>query len=151
MVKVIQALRDVSMEISAALVSVLLIAGWPGLASGERQTTSTAREAYDSDYQLETTIEKRLRLEDDIHWRNLSIEVSQGQVILNGMVRTKEEKGLATKLAVTVPGVESLRNRIIVNNELPRLKDNNHPHIETTNRDRVIEGQERLKDKQIMP
>lgn len=105
----------------------------------------------DSDYEVKTKVEVRLRLEDDIHWRNLAIEVAHGEVTLNGMVRTMEEKGLATKLAATVPGVRSLKNRIIVNPTLTRLQNTERAHIETTTRDRVIEGQEGLKDMQIMP
>ena len=135
-----------------AIATVGIIgAGAADMAGSPDVTPPSEREFQDSDYELKTKIEVRLQLEDDIHWRNLSIEAGQGDVTLNGMVRTMEEKGLATKLAATVPGVKSLKNRIIVNPELPRLQDEERSHIEMTSRDRVIEGQERLKDKQIMP
>lgn len=126
-------------------------AGAADMARSHESEPPGAVESQDSDYEIKTKVELRLQLEDDIHWQNLAIEVSQGDMTLNGMVRTMEEKSLATKLAATVPGVKSLKNRIIVNPELPRLQDNERAHIETTARDRVIEGQERLRDKQIMP
>lgn len=136
---------------TAIALCVMMMAGAPVTVMGQGPAAHSAMKGANPDYEVQTRIEKRLRLEDTIHWRNLSVDVTQGKVTLDGMVRTMEEKGLATKLAVTVPGVEALMNRIIVNPELPALQEKEEPHIETTSRDRVIEGQERLKDKQILP
>lgn len=137
-------------ETAIALCAMTMV-GMPVTVMGQGPTAHSAMKGDNPDYEVQTRIEKRLRLEDNIHWRNLSVRVMQGNATLDGMVRTTEEKALATKLAATVPGLESLKNRVIVNPELPTLQDQEEPHIEMSSRDRVIEGQERLKDKQIMP
>lgn len=132
---------------------VLTVLGAPAGIQAEESSEPRARQAQTSDYHIQAKVEKRLRLEDDIQWRNLAVQVKDGMVTLNGMVRTMEAKGLATNLASTTKGVKALRNNIIVNPHLPPVgdEDGERSHVETITRDRVIEGHERIKDVQLMP
>ena len=127
------------------------MAGQVEIAKDEEGPQPPAMESVSWDYELKSRLEKRLRLEDDIQWNNLSVQVNDGHAILHGTVSTMEGKGLATKLASTVPGVTQLENRIIVDPRLSSPEKMNRPHIEPTNRDRVLEASESLKDQQIMP
>ena len=75
-----------------------------GQKSEHRQTDAIVR----------AKIEKRLFLDDRIDWELLQVEVNQGHAILYGEVRTPQEKGLASLITSTVPGVKGLTNSIII-------------------------------------
>lgn len=118
---------------------------------GEDVVRHEAMESRNSDYEIKSRIEKRLRLEDDIQWSNLSVHVNEGHVILNGIVSTLEDKALASKLATTVPGVTELENRILLDSRVSHHETTKPPHIETKTRDRVLERPGPLEDRQLMP
>jgi len=67
-----------------------------------------------SDEQVKYKVEERLRTDGRIDWEVLDVDVQQGQVTLYGEVLTEDQKGLASLIASTVPGVRKLANRIIV-------------------------------------
>lgn len=67
------------------------------------------------DEQVKYKVEERLRTDGRIDWEVLAVEVQQGFVTLYGEVLTADQKGLASLIASTVPGVRELANRIIVN------------------------------------
>jgi hypothetical protein len=71
-----------------------------------------------SDEQVKYTVEERLRTDGRIDWEMLDVEVQQGFVTLYGEVLTEDQKGLASLIASTVPGVRELANRIIVDRAL---------------------------------
>ncbi len=71
-------------------------------------------EQLQTDEAIRANIEKRLLMDERIDWELLQGEVNQGHAILYGEVRTPQEKGLASLIASTVPGVKGLTNRIIV-------------------------------------
>ena len=71
-----------------------------------------------SDEQVKYTVEERLRTDGRIDWEILGVEVQQGFVTLYGEVLTEDQKGLASLIASTVPGVRELANRIIVDRAL---------------------------------
>ncbi|GKS58089.1 hypothetical protein YTPLAS18_16160 [Nitrospira sp.] len=127
--------------------------GWGGTSGvpGTQTPQAVRSGETETDAEVRARVEKRLLLEDEIAWSNLVVDVTDGEVTLDGMVRSQVEKGLATKLAVTVPGVKVLNNRLIVNANLPASPDDRNVHIERQDRDRVLEGQPGTKDKQILP
>jgi osmotically-inducible protein OsmY len=49
-----------------------------------------------------------------IDWEALDVQVNRSEVILYGEVQTKDQKGLASLIVSTVPGVEGITNSIIV-------------------------------------
>jgi osmotically-inducible protein OsmY len=67
-----------------------------------------------SDEQVRYNVEERLRTDGRIDWEMLDVDVQRGQVTLYGEVLTEDQKGLASLIASTVPGVRELANRIIV-------------------------------------
>ena len=102
----------------AGAVSVCM-SGSVALAS-ERPMSAYPRaqliaEQAQSDEQVKYTVEERLRTDGRIDWEMLDVEVQQGFVTLYGEVLTEDQRGLASLIASTVPGVRELANRIIVN------------------------------------
>jgi osmotically-inducible protein OsmY len=71
-----------------------------------------------SDAQVKYKVEERLRTDGRIDWEILDVAVLRGQVTLYGEVLTEDQKGLASLIASTVPGVRELANRIIVDRAL---------------------------------
>ncbi|MGH7184143.1 MAG: BON domain-containing protein [Nitrospiraceae bacterium] len=67
-----------------------------------------------SDEQVKYKVEEQLRTDGRIDWEVLDVDVQRGQVTLYGEVLTEDQKGLASLIASTVPGVRKLANRIIV-------------------------------------
>ena len=68
----------------------------------------------EADENLRSRIEERLRTDGRIDWEVLAIEVKQGEATLYGEVQTKDQKGLASLIVTTVPGVAGITNSIIV-------------------------------------
>ena len=68
----------------------------------------------EADENLRYRIEERLREDGRIDWEVLGVEVNRGQVTLYGKVQTEDQKGLASLIATTVPGVVGITNSIIV-------------------------------------
>jgi osmotically-inducible protein OsmY len=115
-----RALRILNVSL-AAVVSVCL-SGAGALAS-ERPVRAHPRaqliaEHAPSDEQVKYTVEERLRTDGRIDWEMLDVEVQQGFVTLYGEVLTEDQRGLASLIASTVPGVRELANRIIVDRAL---------------------------------
>jgi osmotically-inducible protein OsmY len=115
-----RALRILNVSL-AAVVSVCL-SGAGALAS-ERPVRAHPRahliaEHAQSDEQVKYTVEERLRTDGRIDWEMLDVEVQQGFVTLYGEVLTEDQRGLASLIASTVPGVRELANRIIVDRAL---------------------------------
>ncbi len=67
-----------------------------------------------SDEQVKFRVEERLRTDGRVDWEVLDVAVQAGEVTLYGEVLTEDQKGLASLIASTVPGVRELVNRIIV-------------------------------------
>jgi hyperosmotically inducible protein len=71
-----------------------------------------------SDETVQSKIELQLREDGRINWEELRVNVDKGNVTLFGEVASPEEKGWAETIASTVPGVQSVRNDIIVESAL---------------------------------
>ena len=101
----------------AVAVTVLALS-FIGLRGAAPSTDNTSIRQDDDQMQtdeaIRAKIEKRLLMDDRIDWELLQVEVNQGHAILYGEVRTPQEKGLASLIASTVPGVKGLTNSIIV-------------------------------------
>jgi osmotically-inducible protein OsmY len=85
-------------------------------ASQPSLTTAIASSADQSeaDENLRYRIEERLRTDGRIDWEVLGVEVHRGEATLYGEVQTKDQKGLASLIVSTVPGVAGVTNSIIV-------------------------------------
>ena len=99
-------------------LACMVLLGAVALAS-ERSVSAglTAQRIADntrSDEPLKYAVEVRLRTDGRIDWEVLDVDVRQRHVTLYGEVLTQDEKGLATLIASTVPGVKSMTNSIIV-------------------------------------
>ncbi len=68
----------------------------------------------EADENLRSRIEERLRTDRRIDWEVLGVRVNRGEVTLYGEVQTNDQKGLASLIATTVPGVVSVTDSIIV-------------------------------------
>ncbi len=136
-----------------AMVAVLGAAGAGVGAEGTPSPIPRSEGASDrTDEALAATVEKRLRLEDRIRWKNIRVDVENGAVTLYGTVPTPEERGWAAKTAGTVPGVAAVTNRILVEPGHEGQDERREAaHVEEQERDRVLEGQPGLKDRQILP
>jgi osmotically-inducible protein OsmY len=66
------------------------------------------------DEEVASRVEERLRTDGRIDWEALGVEVKEGEVTLYGEVETKDQKGIASLIASTVPGVTGLTNSVIV-------------------------------------
>jgi len=73
-----------------------------------------------SDEQVKYRVEERLRTDGRIDWEVLDVDVQRGHVTLYGEVETQDQKGLASLIASTVPGVRELTNSIIVDNAISK-------------------------------
>lgn len=104
-----------------------------------------------SDETLQSQVERRLRMEGDIRWRDLKVEANDGVVTLYGIVGSKEERGKATDVASTVENIREVVNRILVAPGTSETRLADEAQINTETRDRVIEGPAGLKDRQILP
>ena len=85
-----------------------------------RPITHLIAEQAQSDEQVKYTVEERLRTDGRIDWEVLDVDVQRGQVTLYGEVLTEDQKGLASLIASTVPGVKELANRIIVDSPISK-------------------------------
>lgn len=120
-------------------------------AIADMQDVDQLRDPRRADERRRSRVEKRLRPDDRISWENLKVAVEQGPVTLHGVVKTPEERGLAAHRASTIPDIDALINRIVVEPDPAKRQDQQPTQIDNETRDRVIEGQEGLKDKPIMP
>jgi osmotically-inducible protein OsmY len=68
----------------------------------------------EADENLRYRIEERFRTDDRLDWEVLDVQVTRGEVTLYGEVQTEDQKGLASLIATTVPGVVGIRDSIIV-------------------------------------
>jgi osmotically-inducible protein OsmY len=113
--------------LNASLAAVVLVCMSGAVASaGERPVSArpiaqlTADQAQNdeqvnyNDEQVKFKVEERLRTDGRIDWEALGVEVQGGQATLYGEVETQDQKGIASLIASTVPGVAGLTNSIIV-------------------------------------
>jgi len=102
-------------------VALAIVVGMSGAAAfGDEEplsagpTIQTIADQVPSDEQVQFRVEERLRTDGRIDWEALAVEVKKGQVTLYGEVETQDQKGMASLIASTVPGVVGLTNSIIV-------------------------------------
>jgi len=102
-------------------VALAIMVGMSGAAAfGDEEplsadpTIQTIADQAQSDEQVQSRVEERLRTDGRIDWEALAVEVRKGRVTLYGEVETQDQKGMASLIASTVPGVVGLTNSIIV-------------------------------------
>ena len=102
-------------------VALAIVVGMSGAAAfGDEEplsadpTIQTIADQAQSDEQVQSRVEERLRTDGRIDWEALAVEVRKGRVTLYGEVETQDQKGMASLIASTVPGVVGLTNSIIV-------------------------------------
>lgn len=101
--------------------SLVVVLGLSGAAlcghaipSGANPIIQTIADHKLTDEQLKYHVEAQLRTDGRIDWEMLDVEAQQGMVTLYGEVETDDQKGLASVIASTVPGVSKLTNSILV-------------------------------------
>jgi osmotically-inducible protein OsmY len=67
-----------------------------------------------ADLQLAALVEQRLAADPQLQSAVIEAEVNAGQVTLKGTVPTFRERARAIELALQVPGVKSVRPRLIL-------------------------------------
>ncbi len=65
-----------------------VMAGQVKVTKGEDALRHETMGSRSSDYETKSRVERRLRLEDDIQWNTLSVQVNDGHVVLHGIVST---------------------------------------------------------------
>lgn len=116
-------MKDVGI-VKVLLAAIVCLSGSVAFADEKAShATPPAKRVLDHaqrDEGVKYTVEERLRMDGRIDWEILDVEVSQGHVTLYGEVETKEEKGFATDITSTVPGVVEITNRILVDTPLSK-------------------------------
>jgi osmotically-inducible protein OsmY len=104
--------------INILLASIVLMSAAPALGQDlvaqASRLKNPAGDSSQTDESLQAQIEERLRTDGRIDWEALDVQVNRSEVILYGEVQTKDQKGLASLIVSTVPGVEGITNSIIV-------------------------------------
>jgi osmotically-inducible protein OsmY len=104
--------------INILLASIVLMSAAPALGQDlvaqASRVKDPAGDSSQTDESLQAQIEERLRTDGRIDWEALDVQVNRSEVILYGEVQTKDQKGLASLIVSTVPGVEGITNSIIV-------------------------------------
>jgi osmotically-inducible protein OsmY len=112
--------------LNASLAAVVFVCLYDSVALASERSVSAGpiprliAEQTQSDEQVKYTVEERLRTDGRIDWEVLDVDVQRGQVTLYGEVLTEDQKGLASLIASTVPGVKELTNRIIVDSPISK-------------------------------
>lgn len=107
------------------LASIVCLSGSVAFAAGKMPDSARPAEQdlqqAQQDERIKYTVEERLRTDGRMDWEVLDVEVShQGHVTLYGEVETADQKGLATVIANTVPGVTEILNRILVDTAISK-------------------------------
>lgn len=76
-----------------------------------------------TDGELEKAIEKRLQMDNRLKEDKIGVEVDQGQATLFGTVPTMEQRSLATEVAGSVFGLQSVSNKIRVTPTVTKRQD----------------------------
>jgi osmotically-inducible protein OsmY len=90
------------------------------IPSGANPIIQTSTEQAPGDEQIKYQVEEQLRTDGRIEWEMLDVEVQHGAVTLYGEVETQDQKGLASVIVSTVPGVRKVINRILVSEPLSK-------------------------------
>jgi hypothetical protein len=101
------------------------------------------------DEMLAAKLEEKLRMDQRINWQTLQVSVTNGQVKLHGVVKTPEEKGFATQIVTSEPGVKAFANSIIIQGHVPDTEKK--PDLKDKDGRPVLEGEGEIKEQQILP
>jgi hypothetical protein len=138
-----------NISLAVATVTATLITAEPSLVLGATPESGAITSIKENDERLAAKIEEKLRMDERINWQMLQVKVKDGKVQLFGVVRTPEEKGLATVVVESQPGVSRVDNRIIVDAHAPETSKKQD--LKEDSRPRVLEGEGQIKDQQILP
>lgn len=92
-----------------AAVAVALVAG---CATPTRDLDAIS--AHVDDSTITSTLRSRLSEDGAVNAQAISVETSNGNVVLSGVARTSVEKSTAESIAIKARGVKSVRNDIVV-------------------------------------
>jgi osmotically-inducible protein OsmY len=112
-------------------------------------SSGTLRPMNVDDQRLAAVIEEKLRMDQRINWQMLEVKAEQGHVQLFGVVKTPEEKGLATRIVTSQRGISSVDDRIVVDPTAPETEKK--PDLKEDRRPRVLEGEGQIKHQEILP
>jgi len=102
----------------ASLAAIFCFSASVAFAGGKTSSMASVTERgighAQSDERVKYMVEEQLRTDGRMDWEVLDVQMSQGHVTLYGEVETEDQKGFATLIASTVPGVTAVTNRVIV-------------------------------------
>jgi hypothetical protein len=121
----------------------------PGSITPVDQKTGPLQKDDRDDEVLAGKLEEKLRMDERINWQLLQLNVKNGHVTLHGVVKTPEEKGLATLIAMSEPGVKGISNTVLVQENAPETQKK--PDLTEKDGKAVLEGEGQIKEQQILP
>jgi hyperosmotically inducible periplasmic protein len=114
---------------AAALLLPLSASAYESRDSKDQAVGEQAREIADkagdtaSDIRMHLAIETKLALHDELSALMIDTDVKDGEVRLQGEVKSSTERELAEELAKSVEGVKSVRNDLEVKGDEPTLAE----------------------------
>jgi hyperosmotically inducible protein len=100
-----------SFALAVYLLTSAALAGWSGCA-GTQNKQSTGE--YIDDKATNSRVKKALGDDPQYKFEHVNVDTFKGTVQLSGFVNTRDQKGKASDLAKTVPGVKEVVNNITV-------------------------------------
>jgi hypothetical protein len=98
---------------SAALATCVLVAT-PLIAACASTPTQESTGEFLDDTVITTKVKTKLFQDQTVSGMQVSVETYKGRVFLSGLVDSQNEKAKAEQLALSVPGVKSVSNNLII-------------------------------------
>jgi len=96
------------------IASMLAIAGMATIAGCSVASKQSSVGNYVDDTTITTRVKTRFAEDPQVSVMRINVETLQGVVQLSGFATSSTEKSRATEVAQQVPGVQNVRNNIIV-------------------------------------
>lgn len=94
----------------AAAATVMVVQTTGCAVARDQQTVG----AYIDDATITTRVKTRFAEDKTVSAMAINVETLNGTVQLSGFAKTAEERSMATSIASSVPGVQAVRNDIVV-------------------------------------
>ncbi len=96
-------------------MAIVLISAFAACCTTSPRNIETVA-GYVDDSSITSTVKSRLAEDTVVDAQAMSVETSNGNVMLSGVARSNVEKSTAESIAIKVRGVKSLQNNIVVKN-----------------------------------
>lgn len=96
------------------IAAMVAISSTFSLHAGAASEGQSAVGEYVDDATITTRVKARFAEDSRVSAMRISVETMKGEVLLSGFVRNQDEKERAADIASRVPGVNKVRNNIVV-------------------------------------